>query len=258
MDASILTVTWNSEKYIQKQIESVKSGAADLEIEQLIADNNSSDGTVSIIKNQFPNLYLKEISYNSGFAFANNYLFEKSTGEYIILINPDIEVLPGAIKKIVNFAKDHPKAGVVGGLLMDENGLVKKDATPRRFPKLIDQLVILFKLHHLFPGLLGNYLRADFDPTKEQQVDSIQGAFMLINRELCRKLGYLLDERYYIWFEDVDLCREAKKNDYEVWFCPVPVAKDFGGRSFIKQPILWRQINFFKSMFKYFHKWGLD
>lgn len=172
------------------------------------------------------------------------------------MLNPDLQVFPGSIKKIFDFAEQHEKAGIVGGRLLDADGKGKVNALPRRFPTIFDQLVILLKLHHIFPFLLDRYLRKDFDASIAQQVDSVQGAFMMIRRDLCVQIGRLFDERYYIWFEDVDLCREAIKHGFEVWYAPIDSAKDYGGRSFAKQSLLWKQMNFFRSMYKYFKKWG--
>ncbi|MFA6490737.1 MAG: glycosyltransferase family 2 protein [Candidatus Magasanikbacteria bacterium] len=255
MDVSILTVTWNSADFVLRQFESVKKGSDGLSYEQLVADNNSVDGTVTEIRKKFPDLALTVFSKNLGFAAANNELVKKSSGKYFLLLNPDMEVGEGSLKKLIEFAKQHPKAGIVGGVLYNEAGVIKNNALPRRFPKFFDQLVILLKIHHIFPKLLNEYLQTGFDFSKAQAVDSVQGSFMLVSREVYSKLGKLFDERFFIWFEDVDLCQEAKKLGYEVWFTPDAKAIDFGGRSFAKQKLFWKQYQFAKSLINYFFKW---
>ena len=258
MDVSILTVTWNSGQFIKNQIESVQNREDKILIEQLIADNASTDKTESIIKNNFPEIYFQKLDKNLGFAAANNNLAKKATGKYLLLLNPDMEVIPGAITKLFEYAEKNPSSGIVSGLLLDSSGNINSNTLPRRFPTIFDQLVIVLKLHKLFPNLLKKYLCRDKDFSKIQNVDSVQGSFMLIRRSVLDNFNdKLFDEKYYIWFEDVDLCRRVRQNGLNVTFLPYPVAKDFAGRSFKMQNIMWKQYNFVRSMIKYFIKWGI-
>jgi len=95
----------------------------------------------------------------------------------------------------------------------------------------------------------------DFDGDKEQEVDSVRGSFMLMRRDVVEKLGFAFDPRYYIWYEDVDICREVKKMGLKVMYSPVITAIDYVGQSFKKQESLWKQKNFTRSMLTYFQKW---
>lgn len=251
-----MTVTWNSSDYIIEQINSVHSGCQKISYEQLIADNASSDGTVAKIRQKFPDLYLEQYKINRGFSRATNSLLKQAKGDYILLLNPDMKVLPGTLDTILEYAKQNPTAGVIGCRLIDQDGNFNSRTAPRRFPHLRDQLVILFKLHHVYSKLLENYLWKDFDDSKEQNVDSLQGSFMLIRRDLIKKLGdKIFDERYFIWFEDVDLCREAVQKGFEVRYTPVVNCLDYAGKSFAKQPLLWKQRVLTRSMSWYFRKW---
>lgn len=257
MDVSVLTVTSNSVDHIAEQISSVALFGRDFAVEQLIADNASDDGTVTVIRRKSPDLPLTVYKENRGFGAANNDLATRATGRYFLLLNPDMKIMPGSMVSLVAWADTHSQAGIVSCKLVDQDGNFNTKTAPRRFPTVFDQLVILFKLHHLFPRLLDNYLMRNFDTEKEQPVDSVQGSFMLVRRELYEKLGHLFDPRYFIWFEDVDLCREAKRLGYEVWYVPSVSCIDYGGRSFAQRGFFWKQLQFMKSLFSYFMKWGL-
>ena len=257
MDLSVVTVTWNSAQNIAEQITSVFLGCKNIACEQIIVDNNSSDKTVEIIKKISPNIKMIENKKNFGFGMANNQAVTLAQGEFILFLNPDMRVGEGILDQAVNWMRVHKETGIMGCKLLNKNGGFNLHSAPRRFPTLFDQLAIVFKFRFLFPKLLARYWFRDIDQNKEQEVDSVQGSFMLARRELIEKLGYAFDERYFIWFEDVDLCREAKKFGYKVVYNPTWTCVDYGGESFAKRNIWWKQKQFIKSMFKYFMKWGI-
>lgn len=257
MDLSVITVTWNSAKKIEAQIISVAMmGYRNITCEQIVVDNNSSDNTIKIIK-KFDNIKLIENKDNKGFGAANNQGLKIAWGRFILFLNPDMKVGLGTLDRMVNYMSQNPDVGIAGCALVDEDGKVNFDATPRRFPTIWNQLAIVFKIHHLFPHIIDKYLFRDFDPSREQEVDSVRGSFMIARRELIDKLGWGFDPRYFIWFEDVDLCREAKRNGYKVMYTPIATCVDYVGESFKKRSTWWKQKLFIKSMLKYFRKWGV-
>lgn len=255
MDVSILTVTWNSADYIGEQMSSVKSAFQGLKYEHLIADNGSTDGTVTLIRQKFSDINLIANKQNVGFGAANNMLAKRAYGKYFLLLNPDMKVV-GDPKDLIAWADDHPEVGVIGSRLIDQKGLANKSTFPRSFPRLSDQLAILLKLPHLIPKLLNRYLLTGFNPEKAQKVDTVQGSCLLVRREIYEKLGHLFDPRYYIWFEDVDLCAEVNRLGFEIWYVPVFICVDYRGQSFEKQPLFWKQKMLTRSMIQYFKKWG--
>lgn len=257
MDVSVLTVTWNSAEHIAEQIISVREAATGIQFEQLIADNASGDGTITIIRQKFPNVIFLSFKENKGFGFANNELAKKAKGKYLLLLNPDMKMESGSLAKLISWADRHPRAGIIGSTLLNPDGSFNRKTAPRRFPTLFDQLAILLKIPHFFPSLISRYLMKSFDYRVDQQVDAVQGSFMLVRRELYEKLRHLFDPRYFIWFEDVDLCREAVVHDFEVWYTPSIHVIDFGGQSFKRRSFGWKQKNYFIAMSKYFLKWGL-
>lgn len=257
MDLSIITVTWNSEDKIAEQISSAVSACEGLEFEQIIVDNGSSDETVKVIEGTARELPVQVIKNkkNAGFAVANNQGVKIAKGNFVLFLNPDMKMEENSMKKMLDWMKEKKDVGIASCKLLNDKNEFNKDAGPRRFPKIWEQIFIILKIPHIFPKVLDNYLIKDFDCNKEQEVDSVRGAFMLVRRELIDKLGSAFDQRYYFWFEDVDFCRECWKNNFKVMYTPIISCVDYVGQSFKKVKGTWKQKNFTKSMLKYFKKW---
>ncbi|OGH64941.1 MAG: hypothetical protein A2821_00495 [Candidatus Magasanikbacteria bacterium RIFCSPHIGHO2_01_FULL_41_23] len=259
MNLSIITVTWNSIKNIDDQIQSVNAAVADLDYEHIIIDNGSTDGTVELLQSKYNEndlqLCIIENKENVGFSAANNEGVAMAKGDYLLFLNPDMRLEPASLRSLLEWMKDKPQVGIVSPKLTNEKGQYNQATGPRRFPTLVDQLAVMLKIPHLSPKILDHYLMADFNPEKEQLVDSVQGSFMLMRREIVEKLGWAFDPRYFIWFEDVDICREVKRLGYEVMYTPIISAVDYVGQSFKKRTTLWKQKQFSASMLIYFKKW---
>jgi len=164
-----------------------------------------------------------------------------------------MRVFEGTLKNMVVWMDRHPEAGVAGCHLVND-----KDETVlhvRRFPKFADQALIILKIPHLFPKVLDTYLYKDFDYNKEQKVDSIRGSFFMIRKEVIDKIGSL-DERYFIWFEEVDYCKMTKQAGWEVIYTPQVKCLDYVGKSFGQVRKYKTQKMFTESMLKYFKKWN--
>ena len=255
MDLSVITVTWNSAKLIPEQLRSVMLGCQNISFEQIVVDNGSADGTADLIARDFPTVKLLRHQDNPGFGASNNEGAQQSSGEFLLFLNPDMRVVPGSLDKMIVWMRAHPDVGLASCKLVDENGVLNADAQPRRLPGVWDQLALILKIPHVFPGVLNRYLFKDFDADKEQEVESVRGSFFMMRREVYKKLGWAFDPRYYIWFEDVDTGREVKKMGFKVVHTPIISCVDFVGQSFKQRTTLWRQKNFTKSMVQYFQKW---
>ncbi len=254
MKLSVITVTWKNESSIGKQIESVQKGATGLELEQIIVDNGSTDRTIEVVKN-YPQIKLIQNKENLGFGAANNQGYKIATGDYILFLNPDNEVEPDSLLKLCKMMEQRPEIGLLSCKLTTQEGLFNEGAKPRRYPGLIDQLALLLKIPHLFPKVLDKYLMKDFNPEIEQEVETVRGAFMLLRKSTLDKLGWGFDPRYFIWFEDVDLCKEVQKLGLKVFYTPEVSCVDLVGQSFKQQDNLWKQKIFTASMVQYFQKW---
>ena len=251
----MITVTWNSSEHIKEQIRSVITGCESISFEQIIVDNASTDKTADLIEKNFPEVKLIKNDKNRGFAFPNNQAAKLAQGEFLLFLNPDMRVEEGSLDKMVEWMRSHPDVGLASCKLVDEHGNLNADALPRRFPTVWDQMAIVLKLPHLFPNIVNHYLFKDFNANVEQEVDSVRGSFMIMRHEVYQKLGWAFDPRYFIWFEDVDLCREVKKMELKVVYTPIIACVDYVGQSFKKRTTLWKQKQFIKSMLQYFWKW---
>jgi len=255
MTLSVITVNYNGREHILAQLESVRAGAGELSIEQIVSDNGSTDGSVEEIRTRFPDVKIVENGGNIGFGAANNSGLVLATGDYVLFLNPDMLVVPLSLPVMVKMMEQNPTIGILGPRLNNQAGEFSPEAGPRRFPTVWNQLATMLKVPHLFPGVLDSYLYKGFDYATGQKVDSVRGSFMLVRRELLNTLGWGFDPRYFIWFEDVDLCKEAYRHGYEVWYTALAGAIDYVGQSFKKQPSLTKQKWFTGSMVLYFAKW---
>jgi len=254
MKLSVITVTWNNGKTIEKQLQSVQKGAAGLELEQIVIDNGSSDNIVEIMT-KYPQVKFIKNDKNLGFGAANNQGYKIATGDYVLFLNPDNEVEENSLLKLCEMMEKSPDIGLLSCKLTKQDGNFNTDAGPRHFPTVLNQLALLLKVPHLFPKVLDKYLMKDFDSEKQQEVDTVRGAFMLLRKSALDKLGWGFDPRYFIWFEDIDLCREIKKMNLKVIYTPIVTCVDLIGQSFVQRTNLWKQKNFTASMLKYFQKW---
>lgn len=258
MDLSIIIVSWNVKDKLRENLRALSGSQGVFKSEVFVVDNASSDGSAEMVRAEFPAVHLIANSGNLGFAKANNQAIALAAGRFILLLNPDMRVGVDTLEKTLRFAEANPQATVVGCHLVDENGQTVRQI--RRFPKFFDQLLITLKVPHLIPGAVNGYLCAGFDYGQAARVDSIRGAFFLINREAYRKIRGLdkpyLDERYFIWFEEVDFCREVYRLGGEVWYTPAAECVDYVGASFSQVGRGQGQKYFSDSMLKYFKKWG--
>ncbi|HAZ28164.1 MAG TPA: hypothetical protein DCY48_00075 [Candidatus Magasanikbacteria bacterium] len=255
MDLSVITVTWNSADFIREQLRSVVLGCRTISFEQIVVDNASTDKTVALVQKEFPQVRVIANMENKGFGAGNNQGVAVSMGRYLLFLNADMRLHEGSLDAMVSWMDAHPDVGIASPKLVDEHGYINWDASPRRFPRVWEQAALILKLPHLFPQLLNGYLMKTFNFEKEQVVDSVRGSFFCMRRELVDKLGWAFDPRYFLWFEEVDACHEAKQLGYRVMYTPVISCVDYIGQSFKQRTTLWKQKQFTKSMLTYFQKW---
>ncbi len=256
MDLSIIIVSWNTKDLLQKCLHSIYLHQADLSLEVYVVDNNSSDQTVEMIRNDFPQVKLISNNLNFGFAKANNQAAKVAKGDYILLLNPDTEISPNSLSKAINYLKTHPNCGVLGAKLLNYDKTIQPSV--RNFPTIWPIFLMLIKAPKFFKHLnsIDHYLKIDLDYTKIQSVDQVMGAFMMMSREKFKQIGYL-DERFFIWFEEVDLCYRFKKSGQVVIYNPEIEIIHYGGQSFAQAGVIKKQFLFFKSACRYFLKNGL-
>jgi len=252
MDLSIIIVSWNVKEKLRENLRSIFNSASSLNMEVFVVDNNSFDNSAEMVEKEFSQVSLIKNKKNFGFAKANNQAIQKARGDFILLLNPDMRVFSDTLINILKWMRENKQASVAGCHLIDELGNTIKHI--RKFPRLSDQFAITLKLPHLFAGVLNDYLRVDFNYGVAQKVDSIRGGFFMLRRNTIEKIG-LLDEQFFLWFEEVDYCRRVKVGGGQVWYTPAAKCVDYVGQSFSQVKRGTTQKYFRDSMLKYFKKW---
>ena len=253
MDLSVIIVNWNVKDRLRENLKALYQSEGAFHYEVFVVDNNSEDGSADMVEKEFPRARLLRNEYNVGFAKANNQAIEKSQGDFILLLNPDMQVRQNTLFKMLVWMKANPRANVAGCHLVDEEGATVEHI--RRWPSLINQLAIVLKLPHFLPFVLNKYLFKNFDYKKEARVNSVRGGFFFVNACKDNRVPLWLDEQYFVWFEEVDFCKQIYKQGGEVWYTPVTECVDYVGQSFKQISRGLAQSYFRASMLKYFKKW---
>ena len=253
MDLSIVIVNWKVRDLLERCLTSIYRETSGLDFEVFVVDNDSRDGSVEMVAKRFPQAELIASNRNLGFAAANNEAVARSRGEFILLLNPDTEILDGALQKLVAFMRRERQAAICGPKLVNADGTLQPSV--RRFPTLAVQAAIMLKLHRVWPGMAGlrRYLAADLDYAKASACDQVMGAALMFRRSLLEDIG-MLDAGYFVWFEEVDFCKTAAEKGYQTWYTPEAVIKHHGGESFGQVLAPRKQKMFNASARRYFRK----
>ncbi len=227
---SVVIVNWNAKDYLRKCLQSLHRDPEGPS-EVFVVDNGSSDGSVDIIKREFPSVKLIENEGNPGFGTANNQALKKCAGELVLILNPDTEVLGGSLKTMTDFFKQNPRAGAVGAKLLNVDGSIQLTCA-RNFPTLLTEFFWLTTLVRRFPKsrIVGHYLMSYWDHGGKREVNCLSGACIMARMDLLQKLN-LFDEDYFMYGEDVDLCYRIKEAGWQIWYLPEAEIIHYGGGS---------------------------
>jgi N-acetylglucosaminyl-diphospho-decaprenol L-rhamnosyltransferase len=183
-----------------------------------VVDNASTDGTVEMIGDQFPEVELETLGWNAGFCIANNVALRRASGPYVLLLNPDTEVSEGALEWVIRLMEERPDVGMASCRLVQPDGTFDH-AAKRSFPTPIGSLAYFTGIGRL-PAVgkrLGQYRAPDIDEHGSGEVDAVNGAFMLVRRSAMDEVG-LLDEGYWLYMDDLDWCYRFKRRGWKVWY----------------------------------------
>ena len=183
-----------------------------------LVDNASADGTAETVRAEFPWVRLVALDRNSGFCIANNIALRASTAPYVLLLNPDTEVLDGSLDHMVELMRERPDVGVAGCRLVLRDGSFDH-AAKRSFPSPLSALAHFTGIGRggNAPGALAQYRAPDLGEHDTGEVDAVNGAFMLVRRAALEQVG-LLDERYWLYAEDLDWCYRFKQAGWRVLY----------------------------------------
>ncbi len=219
MDLTIIIVNWNVKEFLKKCLESVYKFTQGLEFEVFVVDNNSSDGSRDMVKAEFPQVSLIANNENYGFSKANNQALRAARGGYLVLLNPDTELIDNSMKAMVDFMDSRPDIGAIGCKLIYPEGDTQHSC--RHFPSLFTDLMENLYLDSFFPKshFFNRYRMGDWAHNDLREVDQPYGACLLFRREVMKKIG-LMDERFFMYYDEVDLCYRIKKTGGKIYFVP--------------------------------------
>jgi GT2 family glycosyltransferase len=245
---SIVIVSWNTRDLLESCLRSVYENPLAGEFEVWLVDNASVDGSISMVKEQYPQVRLIENQQNVGFAHGNNQAIRKSTGKYIMLLNPDTEIKAGAFDKLIRFLEENPNAGAVGARLISPNGGLQNSCHPDlTLSRELWRLFHLDKLHNY-----GTYDMQKWDLSNPRQVDVLQGAALVLRDEALKQVG-LLDEDYFMYTEEVDLCFRLRQAGWTLHWIPEAKVLHYGGQS-TKLVAEKMFLTLYESRLKFFRK----
>jgi len=262
MDLSIIIVSYNGREHLRKCLQSLAAHGPGVEHEVIVVDNASQDGSAEMVAAEFPQARLLPLPKNTGFAAGANRGIKDACGEAVVLLNPDSELKEDIFGPMLAYLRDNPDIGILAPKLLDEDGSLQLSC--RRFPTFS---VALFNRYSLFTRLFprnrfsARYLLTDWDHSAVAAVDWVSGACLMARRSLFEEIGPL-DEGYFMYIEDVDLCQRVHRAGYKVVYFPEAAITHHIGRSSHTLPsrsIIERH----RSMWHYYKKylrrvWLLD
>jgi GT2 family glycosyltransferase len=228
VELSIVILTWNARALLAECLDSLAAHPATTASETIVVDNASADGTAAMVRERFPQVRLVANTDNRGFAAGNNDGLRLATGRFRLLLNPDTLVHAGALDALLAYAAAHPEAWAMGPKLLNTDGSLQR--TGVRFPSAWNLLMETFGLDRAFPRspLFGAHRELWTDPDRPRRVDYVQGSCLLVRAEAIERVG-LLDESFFVYFEETDWCRRFRDAGGEVHYVPDAVVTHHGG-----------------------------
>ena len=247
MKLSIVIVNYNVEHFLEQCLFSVRKAIANIEAEVYVVDNNSVDGSLKMIAEKFPEVKVIANKDNVGFSRANNQAIRISTGEYVLLLNPDTVVEDDTFTKTIEFMDSHPDAGGLGVKMVDGKGRFLPESK-RGLPTPSTAFYKMFGLTKLFPHSkrFARYYLGHLDNDEINEVEILSGAFMLMRRKALDKCG-LLDETFFMYGEDIDLSYRIILAGYKNYYYPKTRIIHYKGESTKKTSVNYVLV-FYKAM----------
>jgi len=236
-NVAVSIVTWNSAGEIRDCLTPLAGLPTNWQV--WVVDNNSSDDTVEIVKEEFPFVNRIANPDNRGFAEANNQVIRQTDTDFVLLLNPDTEADVSGLQRSLEIINERPEIGMLGVRLCHEDGSLQETCFP--FPTPWKNLVEAFSLYRIYSKERTSELFANdfFEHDRAREVDWIKGAFMLVRRSAIDKAG-ALPEDYFMFAEDMDWCWQLRQSGYRIWFSPDVLVKHKSNKSAGQMPSIWR------------------
>jgi len=251
-DLSIVVLSWNVADLLAACLRSLPSAAGDWwqRVEVLVVDNASTDDSPELVRREFPYVRLLALPTNRGFSAGNNVGIRASRGKYILLLNPDTVAHPGSIAALADYMRAYPDVGVAGPRLLNPDGSLQPSR--RRFPSLMTAVIESTPLQQWFPDALTlrQFYMLDQSDDDVQDVGWLSGAALMCRQDALRQAG-LLDPGYFMFSEEVDLCRRLNYAGWRIAYVPRAEITHYGGQS-TAQDVPARHVHFNTNKARYF------
>lgn len=234
---TVIVVNYNVEYFLDQCLQSVRDASKYLDIETIVVDNASIDGSVELLQNKYSDFHLILNEVNVGFSKANNQGIEIAKGKYVLLLNPDTVVEESSFKKVIDYMDAHPEAGGMGVRMIDGRGNFLPESK-RGLPKPMVAFYKIFGLSKIFPRSkrFGQYHLGHLSEFETAEIDILSGAFMLMRKEALDKVG-ALDESFFMYGEDIDLSYRIQKGGYKNIYFPETTIIHYKGESTKKSSV---------------------
>ena len=249
IEISVCIVNYQAKDYLRDCLRSLYEHTAST-FEVILVDNGSTDGSLEMLKDEFPDVQIIENPDNLGFTRPMNQALEQGRGRYLLQLNPDTIILPAALDRLVAFLESHPEIGICGPKVLNRDGSLQEqcrrgESTPWAVISYFTRLNKLFPDSKLFGGYLLNYI----DEDQTHPVAGVSGSCMLIRKAVIDQIGYL-DERFFAYQEDADYCFRTREAGWEVYYLPEAQIIHYGGQG-------GSHVQPFRSIYAWHHSYYL-
>ena len=246
-DISIIIVNWNTRDLLRNCLLSLYKTVRDVNYEVMVVDNGSHDGSVLMLKREFPAVLVIENQVNKGFAAANNQAIAVMSGRYALLLNTDTVLRSGAITRLYQFMESRPVAAMACGQLLNADG--SRQNSIAAFPDLLTLLTNISLLEYVWPR---RFPSKRYDWQNPIEIDSGVGACLLVRKKAIDEIGRL-DERYFFFFEETDWAYRMRAAGWKIFHVPGACIYHFQGQSIGRD--IRSRIEFYRSRYQFFQKW---
>lgn len=252
IDVSVSIANFGQRLLLEQCLRSLFETSEGLSLEVFVVDNASRDGSVDMVREEFPDVQLIVNENNRGYAAANNQAIARSRGRYVLVLNNDTVVLRNAIPSMVAFLNEHPQVGMLGPRVLNSDGTLQRSCST--FPSLWRLTSRALYIDKLLPGnpVTGTLSMSYWEYDSISEVDVISGCCMLVRKDVIRQVG-LMDERFFFYAEEADWCYRAKQNGWKVCFLPEAEIIHYGGRS-TEDCTGEMHTQYFRSRLQYYEK----
>jgi hypothetical protein len=250
IDLSIVILNWNVRDLLDRCLASIKSDR--FALETIVVDNASSDDSLAMVRSKYPSAIVIANETNLGFTGGNNRGIEAAHGRYIMVLNPDTEMIDDAIDRLIDYLDVHAEVGAIGPQLLKPDRSIQ--SSRYRFPSMATGFFESTWLHGCAPrNVLKRFYMEDVSPDTIQEVDWLTGACMVFRKSMLDQVGVYDDKNFFMYSEEVDLCKRVKMAGWKIVYLPEAKVIHYVGQS-SNQVVAARHLYFQTSKVHYFRK----